>query len=281
MARELVLYCDESDISGRHFANFYGGLLVESRHLAEVEERILARREALRLRDEVKWQKISVAYAPKYVDLMDAVFDLAEEGKLKLRVMFTQNYFSATGLSPEQRENAFFLLYYQFVKHAFGLRHAGLPATRTRLRLLFDQLPDTQDKREAFKGYIAGLNRWHGFQQAGIVLPPDAIGEVDSKQHALLQCIDVVLGAMQFRLNDKHKEKPPGARRRGKRTIAKERVYKHILARVRRIYPGFNVGISTSMRSDHASRWHDPYRHWLFVSRNSQVRPEFGKHKKK
>lgn len=281
MARELILYCDESDISGRHFANFYGGLLVESRHLAEVEERILARRDALHFRDEVKWQKISETYAPKYAELMDAVFDLAEEGKLKLRVMFTQNYFSATGLSLEQRENAFFLLYYQFVKHAFGLRHAGLPGTSTRLRLLFDQLPDTLEKREAFKGYIAGLNRWHGFQQTGIVLPRDAIGEVDSKQHALLQCIDVVLGAMQFRLNDKHREKPPGARRRGKRTIAKERVYKHILARVRRIYPGFNIGTSTSMRSDYASRWRDPYRHWLFVPSNAQVRPEFGKHKKK
>lgn len=280
MARELLIYCDESDISGKHFANFYGGLLVESRHLPEVRERIDAKRMELRLNDEVKWQKISSAYAEKYISLMDELFELVEEEKLKLRVMFTQHYFSAIGLTHEQHENAFFLLYYQFVKHAFGLRYAGLPGAATRLRLLFDQLPDTLEKRLAFSGFLGGLNRWAGFRQAGIELAPDAIAEVDSKQHPLLQCIDVVLGAMQFRLNDKHKEKPPGSRTRGKRTIAKERVYKHILARIRRIYPGFNIGVSTGMRSDHANRWRDPYRHWLFVAENSKVRPEFSKQKK-
>lgn len=281
MARELILYCDESDISGKHFANFYGGLLVESRNLAEAQERIDAKRAQLHLHDEVKWQKISAAYASKYIALMDEVFELVGEEKLKLRVMFTQNYFSATGLTPAQRDNTFFLLYYQFVKHAFGLRHAGLPGTATQLRLLFDQLPDTLEKRSAFKGFLGGLNQWPGFRQAGVVLAPDAIAEVDSKQHALLQCIDVVLGAMQFRLNDKHKEKLPGSRLRGKRTVAKERVYKHILSRIRAIYPGFNIGISTGMRSDYANRWRDPYRHWLFIPENSQVRSEFGKQKKK
>ena len=38
---------------------------------------------------------------------------------------------------------------------------------------------------------------------------------------------------MAFRLNDKHKIKPPGQRTRGKRTIAKERLYKHISQRIR------------------------------------------------
>ena len=42
MARELLIYCDESDQSGRKYSNFYGGLLVESMHLVEVERRITA-----------------------------------------------------------------------------------------------------------------------------------------------------------------------------------------------------------------------------------------------
>lgn len=281
MARELVIYCDESDISGRHFANFYGGLLVESVHLAEVEGRIVAVRERLHLRDEVKWQKISHAYADKYIELMNEVFDLAAEGKVKLRVMFTQNYRSPARLTDDQRDMGFFLLYYQFVKHAFGLRHAGNRDQRMRLRLLFDQLPDTLEKRAQFKGYLAALTRSQEFRDAGIDLSSEAIAEVDSKHHPLLQCVDVVLGAMQFRLNDKHKEKPEGSRTRGKRTIAKERVYRHILARIKAIYPGFNPGVSTGTRSDLANRWRDPYRHWLFVSDNAVVRPEFAKRAKK
>lgn len=95
MARELVLYCDESDSSGKHFANFYGGALVESVHLAEVSVRLAARKQALNLLGEVKWQKITEPYAQKYMDLATEIFDLVREGKIKLRIMFTQNYFSA------------------------------------------------------------------------------------------------------------------------------------------------------------------------------------------
>lgn len=280
MAREILIYCDESDISGRHFANFYGGLLVESSHLLEVESRIRTRREALHLSDEVKWQKISERYAGKYIALMDELFDLVAEGKVKIRVMFTQNYFSPARLSPDQRENGFFILYYQFIKHAFGLPHCGTEE-RTGLRLLFDKLPDTDEKCSAFKGYLAGLGRSKQFRAAGLEMRSDSIVEVDSKQHQLLQCIDVVLGAMQFRLNDKHKEKPAGSRTRGKRTIAKERVYKHIRARIARIYPNFNIGRSTGMHDGLASRWTDPYRHWLFVSQGAVIRPEFSKRRRK
>ncbi len=57
------------------------------------------------------------------------------------------------------------------------------------------------------------------------------IADVNSKDHVILQAIDVVLGAIQFRLNDKHTIIPEGKKRRGKRTLAKDRVYKHIQSR--------------------------------------------------
>jgi hypothetical protein len=107
MARELILYCDESDSSGKHFANFYGGALIESVHLAEVAERLALCKQSLNLLGEVKWQKITEPYAQKYMDLATEIFDLVREGKLKLRIMFTQNYFSAYRLTTEQRENGF------------------------------------------------------------------------------------------------------------------------------------------------------------------------------
>jgi hypothetical protein len=78
---------------------------------------------------------------------------------------------------------------------------------------------------------------------------------------------------MQFRLNDSHKEKPEGARLRGKRTIAKEKLYKHINQRIRRIYPGFNIGVNTSTRNEPENRWRDPYRHWLFKPSEYELNP--------
>ena len=110
MSRELIIYCDESDSSGKHFSNFYGGALVESMHLDDVLSRLASKKASLNLHGEVKWQKITEPYAQKYIDLATEVFDLVREGKLKLRIMFTQNYFSAHRLTTEQRENAAILI---------------------------------------------------------------------------------------------------------------------------------------------------------------------------
>ncbi|CAB3839254.1 DUF3800 domain-containing protein [Achromobacter mucicolens] len=279
MSRELVLYCDESDISGRHFSNFYGGALVESCHLEEVISTLNSRKAELNLGAEVKWQKISEAYADKYMALLETVFQLVREQKLKLRVMFTQNYFGAKNLTREQRERSFFVLYYQFVKHAFGLQHSANGAGATHLRIYFDKLPDKAEKCEEFKDFVVRLNRGDAFKDAGISIRRDQLAEIDSKDHVVLQALDIVMGAMQFRLNDKHLEKPAGARVRGKRTRAKEAVYKFANAQIRDIYPGFNIGVSTGVQGDAANRWRHGYRHWLFMPAEVEIRPEFAKGK--
>lgn len=278
MARELSIYCDESDSKGKHFENFYGGALVESVHLEEVIARLQAKKDELNLGKEVKWQRITENYADKYIAFIDETFELIREGKLKIRVMFTQKYFAAANLTLEQRDNQFFILYYQFVKHAFGLPYAGSGAI-TPVRLYFDQLPDKKSKCDAFKDYVVGLNGQRTFRDAGIVIKKDQIAEVDSKEHVILQALDVILGAMPFRLNDKHKEIPEGLKRRGKRTVAKDKVFKHISQHIRIVYPGFNVGISTGVKGDIANRWHHGYRHWLFVPVDVEIREEFAKGK--
>ncbi len=85
-----------------------------------------------------------------------------------------------------------------------------------------------------------------------------------------MQCLDIVLGSMAFRLNDMHKEKPEGQKRRGKKTIAKEKLYKHINKYIREIKPGFNIGISTGTNSGF-DKWEHPYRHWKFTSANVEI----------
>ena len=81
--------------------------------------------------------------------------------------------------------------------------------------------------------------------------------------------MDIILGAMNFKLNNMDKEKIPNSNKRGKRTIAKEKLYKNILKNIKTIYPNFNIGVSTSSRRDFSNYWKDPYRHWCFKSKNS------------
>src|SRR5690606_3703628 len=162
----------------------------------------------------------------KYVAVMDAFFDAVAADRAKVRIMFTNNQYVPQGLTSEQRQTEYHRLYYQFIKHAFGLQHAGqeLPPP-IQIRLNLDQMPTSGEETAQFKSYVDGLNRNSALTRAGVRLSREQIAEVDSKDHVLLQCLDIVLGSMAFRLNNKHLVKPPGQRRRGKRTVAKEKLY--------------------------------------------------------
>lgn len=86
-----------------------------------------------------------------------------------------------------------------------------------------------------------------------------------------MQCLDVVLGAMAFRLNDLHKEKPEGSNKRGKRTLAKEKLYKYINKKIRETRANFNIGITTGLDGEYANIFFQPYRHWLFIPSSKTV----------
>ena len=70
MPKEYVIYCDELEKSGRHFSNFYGGVLVSSDHIEEVRRTLARRKAGLNLHQEVKWTKITNQYEEKYKELM-------------------------------------------------------------------------------------------------------------------------------------------------------------------------------------------------------------------
>ena len=54
MALEYILYADESVAEGKYFSNFYGGCLVESKSLREIEKILNEKKHALNLFGEVK-----------------------------------------------------------------------------------------------------------------------------------------------------------------------------------------------------------------------------------
>lgn len=259
------IYCDESVLRGRLFSDFYGGLIVDSRIAGLLIPLLRDKFHELGLTGEVKWTKTNEFLLPAYQELMDYFFDFVAAGHIKVRIMFTQNLHApGASLTTYQRQHQYHLLYYQFLKHAFGLQYLPVPADGSNhLELFFDKLPDKEEKNQLFKNYLLRLPQQPEFRSAGIQLAADAIGEVDSAQHPLLQCLDVVLGAMAFRLNKQHLEKPPGQRLRGKRTVAKEKLYKHIHQRIVALYPRFNIGASTGRPTPEVS-WEHPYRHWNF-----------------
>lgn len=268
--KEYIIFCDESEKEGKYYSNFYGGLLVGASQYERITKRLNAIKQELNLFGEVKWEKVTERYLPKYEILMQHFFEEVAGGNVKVRIMFRQNAFKPRGLTPEQIEMQYFLLYYQFIKHAFGLEFIAPSEDGTKLRLYFDQFPESRENVERFKGYLLALQKSKKFTTTNVILRKEDVTEIRSHDHVLLQCLDVVLGSMAFRLNDKHKEKPLGKTRRGKRTRAKEALYKTILGEIRKIHPSFNIGVTTSSSGNLRGRWENPYLHWRFQPKSAQ-----------
>jgi len=262
MTKEYIIYADESIKRGKKFSNFFGGALIRSQHLEFVNTSLKESLIRAGLHNEIKWTKVTSNYLQKYITVLDTFFDLIAEDKIKIRIMFTDNRFVPQGLTAEHREQEYFILYYQFLKHAFGLRYANKTTSAIRCRLYLDDMPDTKENIAKFKGYIEGLTKH--FRQR-IIMDREQIAEVKSHNHVVLQCLDVVLGSIQFRLNERHKEKPKGKTHRGSKTIAKEKLYRHIQKRIRQLRPHFNIGITTGKDGSLENLWYHSYRHWKFV----------------
>lgn len=273
---QYIVYCDESEKNGAYFGNFYGGALVRSIHFQEVRTKLESKKQELNLFGEVKWQKVTPHYLEKYMSLMEEFFNFIQQDKVKIRIMFTHNMFNPAQLSREQRDNEYFLLYYQFFKHAFGFRYSNKTNNPISIYPFFDQLPDTKEKNEKFKDFIYNLQYQEEFIEANLFIhSKDDIAEAKSHNHVILQCLDVVLGSIEFRLNEKHKVIPDGKRRRGKRTVAKHELYKLINKRIREIYPNFNVGESTGIKGNPENKWDHPYRHWKFTPADRHLNKQY------
>ncbi len=268
MQKRYYIFCDESIKKGKLFSNFYGGVLIDSKDHKLISDVLEDKRKNILKTSELKWQKITKQNHKEYIDAVDTFFDFIQAGKIKVRIMFTDNNIIKPDLKEEHLENEYLLLYYQFLKHAFGLKFLN-QNDENHLEIFLDKIPNTKENCKKFKKYLLGLQGLPDFIDANIKISEQQISEVDSKNHVLMQYLDVVLGSISAKLNKTFLEKRTETGKRGNRSIAKEKVYKHVNKRIRLIYPNFNVGITTGKQSNFENIYFMPYRHWVFIGKNS------------
>lgn len=275
-----LVYCDESDSKGKYFSNFYGGALIKASDRQIIEDALAASKAAENIHGEVKWTKTSEAYEEKYKVFISTFFDFIATNQVKMRIMFTQNINQRNNFAADDLDNEYFLLYYQFLKHAFGLRDCNpLLKSEVGVSVYLDDVPQKKEAFDEFKDYLSSLSTYPIFRRNKVTIEKQNISGVNSKSHNILQAVDLILGAMQFRLNDKHLEKPKGQRVRGKRTRAKERLYKFVHKKICEVRPNFNIGVTTGHKTGREDRWNDPYRHWVFIPHDSVADLSKGKRK--
>lgn len=261
---DYLIYCDESLSKGHFFSHFYGGALVRSIDFIEVQSALDERKKELNLLGEIKWTKVSSNYITKYKEIINLYFRFIREGKIKIRIMFQ----ATDQIVHEQSDSMqYHLLYYQFIKHAFGLPYRDEYNNEiVHLKLFFDEIPDTKEQNDAFKAHLCYLQELQQFKKAKIRIQHDDISEIDSHKHSIQQCMDIILGAMAFRLNNLHLEIPKGATESGKKTKAKEELFNHILRLIQETNGVEIFKIDSNTEPDTAKgRWSVRYRHWRFV----------------
>lgn len=271
--RHYIIYSDESDRKGKYFANFFGGVLIKAEDREDIEARLSAKKVELNLNQEIKWERVTKNYLEKYKEFITYYFTFVATSRLRVRLMFTQNMHVPTGLTKEQLDEQYLRLYYQFYKHAFGIKYCNPNSLdRVFFHIFPDQLPESAVKIDAFKTRVSNIPNAYDMRGINVFIPRRHINDIDSSQHTILQGLDIILGAMCAQLNGKLYVKPNGASRRGKRTIAKEKLYRHINSEIQAITPRlFNVGTNTGAPNGPRDRWADPYRHWLFKPTEHEI----------
>lgn len=276
--KHYIIYADESDKKGRYYSNFFGGVLLAASERQTISDELNEIKRELGLVHELKWQYVDEACVDRYAEFIRTYFTYIASSRLKVRIMFTQNMRVPLNLTKRHHDDQYFLLYYQFIKHAFGLKYADHnPYQAVFVSVMPDKIPDTADRVERFKDYLCRIPGSALMRRENIFIPKSSIAAVDSEDHVILQGLDIILGSMCARLNEKLRMIPAGRRRRGKRTVAKEKLYKVINEEIRKIYPNFNVGVGTACRYGPSDRWTHPYRHWLFMPTSYLLDRSLGK----
>jgi hypothetical protein len=272
MEKSYVVYCDESDRKGKHYSYFFGMIAFETENYSQIENFLFNCKTDINnnpYRGELKWSKISNSAQDEFIykKFIDGIFDCLQSGKILIRIFCCDNIYMESSFNDEIL--SFHKLYYTSLVGNFKYFNIN--------RVHFDRLPyQNKEKIKEFKELIA----------TGLNVKADNLIEVDSSKHSFSQAIDVILGAMSFRLNDKHKHKEKNQKQRGKKTIAKERMYKYIINKIRILTPAEyykyfdikrNTPVYDNLRQSRLTS--DKYRHWIHIS-SSQIDKYYGDKKK-
>ena len=262
---EYILYCDESIQTGPIYSGFFGGCIISTKDWQHVTDTLNAKKTELNFYGEIKWQKVTCNYLNKYIELTNQFFSYVKDGTIKVRIVFQNNNDKSItqNIKPDTK---YFKQYYHFIKNAFGLKHLK-SVESVFLRIYLDALPYTVKKRVELKRLLFDLPNTNSFKKSPVVIRSGDVAEVDSHEHVILQCLDVILGSMHFRMNDLHLEVSDGSEVIGKRTRSKDKLCEIIISQINEIMPNFDIYETSEEYTDKVPDcyWNHAYRHWRYI----------------
>ncbi len=193
---------------------FYGGIFGAEADIDRLETALMAVRAAAQRPGEVKWASVSSQNVRYYNDLLDAFFEHLRVHDLHYRQFFTSREHIAVRDTDERETmsdlDVQFRLYYQFLKHCFGLQHLPPASTAAPHQILLRLDEHSSAKhRNRLMDHAGRLPT--RFQPARNDLRIQTTF-VRSQDFLRLQVCDLLMGAAGSYGNKKHEERKPGKR---------------------------------------------------------------------
>ena len=247
-----VIVCDESTRHGKSYSYFYGGAIIKESNYQKINN-ILSMYSCSKNLGEIKRTKIDLYNYKNYIEVLELFFTFIKSSDIKARVMFAKN--DELDIIPKSQDETYCKFYYLFLRYAFSLYYAKKDIS---LRVVVDDLPETKDACIKFKTYL--VNNLNNIKLADcnrVSLIEKDIEEVDSKKHLILQCMDVIMGLVDFSLNSTEQD---FSSNRGK---AKLLVWNFIKEQILEIHPDF-IFDTTTQPLYSIKGWKDVYKHFTY-----------------
>lgn len=253
-----IIICDESTKKGKNYSYFYGGAILKENKYDKISMILNDYKSKLGF-NELKRVKISEANYKAYIDVLDLFFTFVKSGDIKVRIMFSPNNQLMVDI-PHSCNETFMKFYHTFIINAFNIFYAK---HNFRLRVVCDDLPETKKQCRVFKQCLVqkiATNKKPNTNK--VYIKQRYIEEVDSSKHVILQCVDVIVGLVDFILNTSKDDI-----RQSKRAMARYRVWNHLIECIKDLDNNFVVEETT--RPVYSFRgWVKKYSHFVYQKKS-------------
>lgn len=278
MSESYEIYADEAWVHCNPPLNrywcFFGGILGRSADLDRLDTSLRDIKSKHGIHSEVKWKKLSSSNIDCYKEMVDSLIMYLANGSIKYRQMFVDRSYvikrQPTEDSPSEIDTQF-KLYYQYIKHSFGLEYLPQNADRTGVLIRLDNHSSQAHKQrlvsfcEALPGYLGRLDL------------EIRVTFIDSRKSPRLQICDVLMGAAGSHGNNMHKKREAGQRGMTPKQRLRHDMCLFIYNKLKvldaqtRGSKAFNWFETTGHGGNPQNRLHHSLRIWKFIPKNHVI----------
>jgi hypothetical protein len=204
MPDTIIYFCDESSFHDTYMA--VAGLALDQTSIPRIKARLKQINKDTNAVGEVKWQTAKSRRKNTHRAYIDYLFDLIDEGSAHFHIRFAPfNDYDHSLSGRKKRSATVGKMHYQLILHR-AVRYYG-----KENKLIIH--PDDGDCTEDLPGFLYALNM-DGRTKYKAANCIQSIECRDSKSEAILQLLDVTLGALSAHKNGRHLDPKTSATKR-------------------------------------------------------------------